>query len=273
MAMLMTNEVFARTWGERAGPAPQDEYWPALIGAHEGGAPGLPVPRRGLLGHGVDAAAAGLRPLLRQAPVRPAGPRVRRGGARAPPGRLRLPGASAAVHREPRRAARRGDLRIRAGEGRRGRHVHPAGRAPLPRRPARGPAHADPGLPGPRTRRAAGRRSALVLRTTAACRRGLRPARRRVAPVRLRGLARQRLPSPAGLLVLAHRGRTPPRRRQPLRRPGAGARAPAVGRSRGTHLAADRPAGRASVSIAPATRSPPTACTSRSTRGRRTSSR
>ena len=32
MAMLMTNEVFARTWGERAGPAPDDDYWPALIG-------------------------------------------------------------------------------------------------------------------------------------------------------------------------------------------------------------------------------------------------
>ena len=31
MAMLMTNEVFARTWGERAGPAPEYEYWPTLI--------------------------------------------------------------------------------------------------------------------------------------------------------------------------------------------------------------------------------------------------
>jgi glycosidase len=31
MAMLMTNEVFARTWGERPGPAPELEYWPALI--------------------------------------------------------------------------------------------------------------------------------------------------------------------------------------------------------------------------------------------------
>jgi len=31
MAMLMTNEVFARTWGERAGPAPATEFWPALI--------------------------------------------------------------------------------------------------------------------------------------------------------------------------------------------------------------------------------------------------
>ena len=33
MAMLMTNEVFARTWGERAGPAPAEDYWPTLIGA------------------------------------------------------------------------------------------------------------------------------------------------------------------------------------------------------------------------------------------------
>jgi len=31
MAMLMTSEVFARTWGERAGPVPAQEYWPALI--------------------------------------------------------------------------------------------------------------------------------------------------------------------------------------------------------------------------------------------------
>ncbi len=31
MAMLMTNEIFARTWGERAGPAPETDYWPTLI--------------------------------------------------------------------------------------------------------------------------------------------------------------------------------------------------------------------------------------------------
>ena len=31
MAMLMTNEVFARTWGERAGPAPDTDFWPTLI--------------------------------------------------------------------------------------------------------------------------------------------------------------------------------------------------------------------------------------------------
>jgi hypothetical protein len=32
MAMLMTNDVFARTWGERAGAPPTDDYWPVIIG-------------------------------------------------------------------------------------------------------------------------------------------------------------------------------------------------------------------------------------------------
>jgi Alpha amylase, catalytic domain len=33
MAMLMTSEVFARTWGERAGLPPADDYWPVIIAA------------------------------------------------------------------------------------------------------------------------------------------------------------------------------------------------------------------------------------------------
>jgi Alpha amylase, catalytic domain len=33
MAMLMLNEVFARTWGDRVGPAPATEYWAEVIGA------------------------------------------------------------------------------------------------------------------------------------------------------------------------------------------------------------------------------------------------
>jgi hypothetical protein len=32
MAMLMTNDVFAKTWGNRAGPAPADDFWPVVIG-------------------------------------------------------------------------------------------------------------------------------------------------------------------------------------------------------------------------------------------------
>ena len=31
MAMLLTNEVFARTWGRYAGPAPAEEFWPLVI--------------------------------------------------------------------------------------------------------------------------------------------------------------------------------------------------------------------------------------------------
>jgi hypothetical protein len=31
MAMLVMNDVFARTWGERVGPPPSTEYWPCVI--------------------------------------------------------------------------------------------------------------------------------------------------------------------------------------------------------------------------------------------------
>ena len=41
MAMLMTNEVFARTWGDRAGPAPAEEYWPGLIARAKAARPDL----------------------------------------------------------------------------------------------------------------------------------------------------------------------------------------------------------------------------------------
>ncbi len=32
MAMLLINQIFARTWGSRAGQAPAEEYWPSVIG-------------------------------------------------------------------------------------------------------------------------------------------------------------------------------------------------------------------------------------------------
>ena len=41
MAMLMLNDVFERTWGERAGPRPVDEYWPNIIPAVESDHPGF----------------------------------------------------------------------------------------------------------------------------------------------------------------------------------------------------------------------------------------
>src|SRR3954451_9228288 len=33
MAMLMMNDTFERTWGDRAGPRPADDYWPTVIPA------------------------------------------------------------------------------------------------------------------------------------------------------------------------------------------------------------------------------------------------
>jgi hypothetical protein len=41
MAMLMTTDVFARTWGERAGPRPEEEFWPAVIGGVRAQCPDL----------------------------------------------------------------------------------------------------------------------------------------------------------------------------------------------------------------------------------------
>ena len=32
MAMLLTNDIFGKTWGEHAGLAPAEEFWPAVIG-------------------------------------------------------------------------------------------------------------------------------------------------------------------------------------------------------------------------------------------------
>jgi len=39
MAMLLVGDVFARTWGERAGPRPADEFWPTIIGGVAAHAP------------------------------------------------------------------------------------------------------------------------------------------------------------------------------------------------------------------------------------------
>ncbi|GAA2673979.1 alpha-amylase family glycosyl hydrolase [Actinoplanes palleronii] len=41
MAMLMTNDIFAGTWGKYAGPRPATEFWPELIGRLRERHPGL----------------------------------------------------------------------------------------------------------------------------------------------------------------------------------------------------------------------------------------
>ncbi len=41
MAMLVLNDVFERTWGERVGPPPNEEYWPTMIAAVREAHPGF----------------------------------------------------------------------------------------------------------------------------------------------------------------------------------------------------------------------------------------
>ena len=101
MAMLLINRIFRQTWGERTG-APAG---PGILGSGDsrgqGAISGVLNDRRGLLGPGVGAASAGLRLLLRQAPLRPFAARQRRGRTAAPAGRPELPGQAGALHREP----------------------------------------------------------------------------------------------------------------------------------------------------------------------------
>ena len=41
MAMLMMNDTFERTWGERGGPRPEADYWPTVIAAVKSAHPGF----------------------------------------------------------------------------------------------------------------------------------------------------------------------------------------------------------------------------------------
>ncbi|WP_320776831.1 alpha-amylase [Streptomyces sp. CRN 30] len=41
MAMLLLNDVFARTWGSRAGPPPETEFWPQVLASVRGRHPGM----------------------------------------------------------------------------------------------------------------------------------------------------------------------------------------------------------------------------------------
>ena len=187
MAMLVVPEVFERTW--RMGSQP---FWPKAIAAVRHAAPGLQLHGRGLLGHGVGAAAAGLRPHLRQASVRPAARAAGAAGARTPVGRPGLPGQAGALPREPRRAARGRHLRARGARRRRGAHLLHAWPALLSPGPAGRPPRAHLAAPGARSGRAGRCAAGAVL--CAAARRAAPPAvaRRRVVAARVRaGMAGQ----------------------------------------------------------------------------------
>ena len=101
MAMLMLNAIFERTWGGRAGVQTRPRLLDDGDPGDQGQASGVQVHRRGVLGPGVGAAAAGFRLLLRQETLRPDGARARRERAAASPGGPFVPGGHGAVHREP----------------------------------------------------------------------------------------------------------------------------------------------------------------------------
>ena len=207
MAMLMTNEVFARTWGDRAGPAPAEDYWPALIARVKRAHPDLLF---------IAEAYWDMEWTLQQQGFdlcydKRLYDRLAHEGAESVRGHLQADAAYQERllrfienHDEPRAAATFG-----AGAGARGggRGLDAAGRAAVPRRPARraprrtsrSSSAAGPTSPPTRT-------CARFYAPAAARRRRVRPAHRRVAPVRVRGLARQRHSPPARRVVLDDAG-------------------------------------------------------------------
>ena len=134
MAMLMTNQVFAKTWGGRAGPEPDEEFWPAVIaGLRRRYSQTVLVAEaywdtewtlqqqgfdfcydKRLYDRIVGRDVAGVRDHLRAG--------------------LDYQSRLRALRREPRRAAHRGQAAGRRRAGRGGGHCHPAGRHLVARR-------------------------------------------------------------------------------------------------------------------------------------------
>ena len=154
MAMLMTNEVFSRTWK-------RDAAGDRVLAGRDGRPSSCSSPRptgtwsSRCMQQGFDY-CYDKRLYDRLAHEDAASVR---GHLQADCG---LPGQAAALHREPRRAAGGADLRP-AGAGGGGRDGHRAGRQALPRRPVRRAAHAHPGLPRARAGRGARSAAAALL--------------------------------------------------------------------------------------------------------------
>ena len=115
MAMLMMNDVFERTWGERAGPRPDDDYWPD----RDPGRAGAPIPDFVFMAEAYwDLEWALQQQGFDYCYDKRLYDRLVHDGAEAVRGHLsgrpRLPGAARPLRREPRRAARGGDVPARA---------------------------------------------------------------------------------------------------------------------------------------------------------------
>ena len=202
MAMLMINRIFGTTWGDRAGPEPAAEFWPAVLAELRARHPetvmiaeaywdkewelqqqgfGFCYDKR-LYDRIIAQDVSGVRDHLRGDP-----------GYQARLVRF------LENHDEPRIASCLPGRR-RTGRGRRYRHA--ARRDLVARRTVRGPARAATGVPLPPSGRAAGRRTRRLVPAPAD--RGRQPpgAGRRVAAARGQRLARQPvLPQPDRLVL------------------------------------------------------------------------
>ena len=192
MAMLMMNDTFERTWGERGGTRPEADYWPTVISAVKSAHPDFVF---------MAEAYWDLEWALQQQGFdycydKRLYDRLVHDGAEAVQGHLNADlgyqRAARPLHREPRRASRGRDVLARAGTRRRRDHAGPDRRADRPRGSARGPQGPAAGLPRAPARRAARSRRVRVLRPAAdrAPRRCL--SRRRVATRRATRLGRKR---------------------------------------------------------------------------------
>ncbi len=101
MAMLFLNDIFERTWGERAGPHAGNGILDRSNLSFQTGISRFPLYCRSLLGHRVATSTAGFRFLLRQETLRSTGARQRIEHSPAPACGSKLSGKIASVHREP----------------------------------------------------------------------------------------------------------------------------------------------------------------------------
>ena len=147
MAMLMMNDTFERTWGERAGARPEADYWPTVIPAVKSAHPGFVF---------MAEAYWDLEWALQEQGFdycydKRLYDRLEHDGAEAVNGHLNADigyqQRAGPLHREPRRASRGGDVLARAGMRRRRDDADPDRCAARPRGAARGSQGPAAGLP------------------------------------------------------------------------------------------------------------------------------
>ena len=186
MAMLVMNDVFARTWGEAVGPEPAAEYWPTLIAEVRQTRPGFVFMAEAYWDLEWELQQQGFDYCYDKRLYDRLVQRTRRRRFAAPSGGPRLPARPGAVRREPRRTSGRARVRLFALAGGRCHRSHPDRDAADPPRSGRRMDGSPSGVPRPVSGRTdePGGRAVLPDAPDGAGRAGL--AARTVAAVRAR---------------------------------------------------------------------------------------